>query len=412
VLGYEDDMIKLALKVEELYQDRCEATLLQDCFQGSYDHCLSSYPNTTCHGGDDLNTPACGDGITCSTKYSFSVTSVSLPREVATGPNGNPTDSQVIETVCFTRGLDDYFAQKRAADEAFWRLQIGYEPSSMYFGSHNGAFRLSPATQDISCGAFDPRTRDWYVAASSGPKNIVMVLDRSGSMRDNGKIDLLKEAAKRIIATTTVADRIAIVPFSDQAAEISDGGYLYEATDESKDSLMEQVDALQPEGGTNFEAAFMTAFDLLDRSIANEANVNCNTAILFLTDGIMNPDGAAPEDVIQLVLNRLNVTAATLSEPIQLFSYSVSGGDPAVEDFPKRLACATGTGVFSRIDYEEDIVLSLASYYRLLALGLGSGPNEGFSAWVGPYTYFDSGGEFLVFLDLFFVFMFDDPPDS
>lgn len=210
-----------------------------------------------------------------------------------------------------------------------------------------------------------------------------MVLDQSGSMFFDGKIEALKEAAKRIIETATVSDRIAIVTFNNTATEISDRGLMYIATEENKQSLMNQVDAIIPKGGTNFYDGFVAAFDVLDRSIANEVNVNCNTAILFLTDGIMDTiNGPDEDDVMDLVLERLNVSSAALREPIQLFSYSVSGGDPEIDEFPKRLACATGTGVFSKIEYEEDIVDSLASYYRLFALGLGSGPNEDFTAWV------------------------------
>lgn len=168
----EADAIELARKVEELYQNRCEATLLADCFRGNYEHCMSTYPEQTCPGGIDLNTPECGDGFTCSTLYSFSTTSVALPRVSARGPDRNPTDPQVIETICFTKALDDYFKQKRAEDEAFWD-ELGFQPNFMYFGSHNGgAFRLSPATHYSSCNTFDPRLRPWYVAASSGPKNI------------------------------------------------------------------------------------------------------------------------------------------------------------------------------------------------------------------------------------------------
>ena len=250
-----------------------------------------------------------------------------------------------------------------------------------YFGSHNGGvFRLSPATHYSSCNTYDPRVRPWYVAASSGPKNIIMVLDKSGSMGFAGKMDALKEAVKRVIDTASVSDRIAIIPFNDTATEISDNGFMYVATNRSKTILKEQVDKMVPRGGTNFYDAFVRAFDVLDRSIEDEITVQCNTAILFFTDGISDSENS--DDVIDLVLERLNTTSAKLKEPIQLFSYSLSGGDSTIDEFPKLLACATGTGVYSKIDYIEDIADSLASYYRLFALGLGSGPNEDFTAWV------------------------------
>ena len=52
----------------------------------------------------------------------------------------------------------------------------------MYFGSSTGAFRIIPAQHSEICGDYDPRCRPWFVAASSGPKDVVLVLDVSGSM--------------------------------------------------------------------------------------------------------------------------------------------------------------------------------------------------------------------------------------
>ena len=47
----------------------------------------------------------------------------------------------------------------------------------MYFGSQNGIFRIYPARQSEECGVYDPRVRPWFVAGSSGPKNVVLILD-------------------------------------------------------------------------------------------------------------------------------------------------------------------------------------------------------------------------------------------
>lgn len=52
--------------------------------------------------------------------------------------------------------------------------------------------------------ADDPRIRPWYVAASSGPKDVVIVLDVSGSMSQYGRLDLAKEAAETVINTLCV----------------------------------------------------------------------------------------------------------------------------------------------------------------------------------------------------------------
>ena len=35
---------------------------------------------------------------------------------------------------------------------------------------------------------YDPRVRPWYVGASSGPKDVIIVLDTSGSMNSLGRM--------------------------------------------------------------------------------------------------------------------------------------------------------------------------------------------------------------------------------
>lgn len=206
-------------------------------------------------------------------------------------------------------------------------------------------------------------------------------------MMENNKFEILKQAAKRVVNTATVGDRLAIVPFSTTATAITNEGFLYVMTQENKDLLVAEIDKLEAIGGTNFYAAFEQAFDILDVSIKNEAVVNCNTAILFLTDGKMTaPDGVDEAQVISMIEGRLAQASQNLDEPIYLFSYSVSGGDPQVDEFPRRLACTFGNGVWSKIEFEEDILDSLSSYYRFFALGLGA-VSEDFTAWVEPYKY-------------------------
>ena len=187
VAKIEGDVAELAQQVELLYATRCDDSALRGCALGNYDECSSLYPQQTCLGGPDFFISACAGGAnhsssaTCSGLWDFSMSTVRIIKELADGVNGNPTDPQVIETVCFTRGLDAWFQNKRANDSAYW-ANLGVEPRSMYFGSRNGAFRIYPARQSEVCGIYDPRLRPWYVAASSGPKNVIMILDTSGSM--------------------------------------------------------------------------------------------------------------------------------------------------------------------------------------------------------------------------------------
>ncbi len=52
-------------------------------------------------------------------------------------------------------------------------------------------FRMLPGTPWVCPGGrndYDPRVRPWYVAASSGPKDVVLILDTSGSMENAGRM--------------------------------------------------------------------------------------------------------------------------------------------------------------------------------------------------------------------------------
>ena len=49
---------------------------------------------------------------------------------------------------------------------------------------------------------FDPRFRPWFANAATGPKDVIILIDTSGSM-DNGRMDLAKSAAKQVLKTLT-----------------------------------------------------------------------------------------------------------------------------------------------------------------------------------------------------------------
>jgi len=391
IASMEADTSELARQVEFLYQTRCSEASMEACARANYNECTSLYPNQTCPGGQDLNVAQCGDGVSCASLWDYSVSNTRLHTDLVGASGGNPSDPNVIETVCFTQQLDEFFIRKRAEQKPYWD-RLGLRTPQMYFGSQNGAFRIYPARQSETCGAFDPRVRPWYIAASSGPKNVVLVLDTSNSMTDKSRLALLKQAAKQVIKTLTVGDRVAIVDFSWQAKLFAqDDQFLFTATKENKDLLEEYIDLLTAEGATNFLDAFTVAFAVLNDSIDQEFHVGCTTAIIFLTDGLMtHPENVLEADVLDFINAGISDLEARLGRSVFLFTFSISDNND-VHAFPKQIACSTGdNGIWSKIVDEREIFDSLTSYYRLLAIGLGRDENEDFSAWVEPYR-FDSG---------------------
>jgi len=388
----ENDVLELAEQVEEAFQDRC-TTALNDCSYNNYDSCVSQFLSPTCYKSDELvTTCSSGPSDSCAALFDFNSSNVVLPLEIANGFDGNPTNPQVIESVCYTRQLDEFFLNKRRTDMHYWR-SVGVDSPPMFFGSQEGMFRIFPGRHYEKCGYFDPRLRPWYIAASSGPKNVVLVLDISTSMNHGTgqRFVLLKEAAIQVIETLTVGDRIAIVAFSSSARVIGDSeGRMLTANSTNRDFLVKAVNDLAADGATNFLAALGSAFDTLDKTIEAELNNNCNSAILFLTDGLMtDPKNASEQNVIDLVATRLNATMQSSGKPILFFTYSIGAVNDDVHRFPRELACSTELGVWSKIDDELKLFESLTSYYRLFALGLG---NKDFVAWVEPYKFATGGG--------------------
>ena len=69
----------------------------------------------------------------------------------------------------------------------------------MYFGSAaDGSYTCWPAL-DWCNTAYDPRFRPWYSGATTGPKNVVIVLDTSGSMQNANRLQLVKIPALSIL---------------------------------------------------------------------------------------------------------------------------------------------------------------------------------------------------------------------
>lgn len=376
----EADVLELRHVVEALYRGRCDRYVLQSCQSANYHECNSQFPHPSCPATD-----ASDDRIK---DFTIPVTRVARAK---TGADGNPTDPQVIEAICYSRQLDSYFREKHESDLEYW-TQLGVPTPQRYFGSNHGTMQIYPARYAERCDNYDPRLRPWFVAASSGPKNIMLLLDVSGSMQTDDRIGSLKHAAKVIVNTLTVTDRVVIVPFSDTATTIADRSpngdeILFQATQENKAKLVQAIDDLEAFGRTNFLSAFEAAFQVFNNTHSGELTKDCTTAVLFLTDGRMShPPNVTEDQALETITGYVTRMEEQTENPVFLFTYSVAF-DEVVHEFPKRLACSTKDGVWSRIGEAQEIFDSLTGYTRLLGIGLGDGANEDFTAWVEPYQF-------------------------
>ena len=107
-------------------------------------------------------------------------------------------------------------AYQRVANKEYRdNSRIAYQ----YFGEQDsGVFLQWPETDWCSDDgwtgpSYDPRFRPWYSLAASGSKDLVMILDVSGSMRAQNRIGIALEAALALVDTLTWADYVNVVLF-------------------------------------------------------------------------------------------------------------------------------------------------------------------------------------------------------
>eukprot|EP00397_Hematodinium_sp_SG-2012_P006727 GEMP01006763.1.p1 GENE.GEMP01006763.1~~GEMP01006763.1.p1 ORF type:complete len:701 (+),score=129.16 GEMP01006763.1:103-2205(+) len=228
----------------------------------------------------------------------------------------------------------------------------------MYFGlQENGAMIQWPASQWCP-PAFDARFRPWYATAASGPKDVVLTLDNSGSMMTEERWTLLKEGVVLVLRTLTEYDYLGVLLFSSNARAFKPK--LMPATLALKEALLQWLNSpnQDPMGGTNFEAAFDKTFSFIKRSRANGATTRCQAAVLFMTDG---------EDTSDFDVKRIQKAQENLEPKVIIFTYTFGSG--ARRDLPENIACENN-GVYWNVPDGGNIGLVMSAYYKYFASGV------------------------------------------
>jgi Ca-activated chloride channel family protein len=133
-----------------------------------------------------------------------------------------------------------------------------------------------------------PRT-----AAPNRPRDVVLVLDRSGSMM-GWKMVAARRAAARIVDTLTAADRFAVLAFDDRVEHPTTlGTGLSPATDRNRFRAVEFLAGIESRGGTELLAPFSMALKLLTDKARDRVVVLVTDGQVGNEDQILNRSGAS-----------------------------------------------------------------------------------------------------------------------
>jgi len=350
----EEDTKLKALEFEKLFQNRCG----QSC-SSSVNSCSQTLPNIRCFS--DFVVDKCEEchkdtpGIQLSDVSTVKLADVFYP---PTSPN----DDTVKEASCVTlKGESEFKVIRSSLDIIKWR----------YVGTYNGVWRSYPGVE--SCGAYDPRIRPWYVGAATGAKNVVLIMDVSGSMNEGGRLDIAKQAAKKVVDTLNNFDWVGLVSFSSSSNKYQD--QLISVTNENKNQINDWIDDLDASGQTNFESAFQAGYSIINTSRGSEIGTGCETIIIFLTDGEVT-EGEQDGDKLLNIISTLEEGNNT-----KILTYSL--GTEADKTITKKIACQRN-GLFQDIKFELDLQKAMNEYYLLLSAGI----DRNQVIWTEPYEDF------------------------
>ncbi|KAL2102162.1 hypothetical protein ACEWY4_001330 [Coilia grayii] len=190
--------------------------------------------------------------------------------------------SLILNELNWTDALMDVFKKNREEDPSLlWQA----------FGSTTGLARYYPASPwrdkekvPNKIDLYDVRRRPWYIQGASSPKDMLILVDASGSV-SGMTMRLIRTSVTEMLETLSDDDYVNIVSFNEDAKKAACFDHLVQANARNKKILKDAVQNINAKGITNFKDGFDMAFQQLLFVNINVSRANCNKIIMLFTDG-------------------------------------------------------------------------------------------------------------------------------
>ncbi|XP_011519343.1 voltage-dependent calcium channel subunit alpha-2/delta-4 isoform X1 [Homo sapiens] len=275
-----------------------------------------------------------------------SISSVQLPTNVYN------KDPDILNGVYMSEALNAVFVENFQRDPTLtWQ----------YFGSATGFFRIYPGIKwtpdENGVITFDCRNRGWYIQAATSPKDIVILVDVSGSMKGL-RMTIAKHTITTILDTLGENDFINIIAYNDYVHYIEPcfKGILVQADRDNREHFKLLVEELMVKGVGVVDQALREAFQILKQvptfQEAKQGSL-CNQAIMLISDG-------AVEDY-EPVFEKYNWPDCK----VRVFTYLI-GREVSFADRMKWIAC-NNKGYYTQISTLADTQENVMEYLHVLS---------------------------------------------
>ncbi|XP_062419060.1 voltage-dependent calcium channel subunit alpha-2/delta-4 isoform X2 [Pungitius pungitius] len=258
-------------------------------------------------------------------------------------------DPNILNGIYNSEALNDVFIANFQKDPTLtWQ----------FFGSSTGFFRIYPGikwTPDSNgVAAFDCRNRNWYIQAATSPKDIIIMVDISGSMKGL-KMTIAKHTINTILDTLGENDFVNVIAYTDYVRYVEPcfKGTLVQADLDNREHFKQLVDELHVKGEAKIKNAMKESFKILNEAKLSGRGSMCNQAIMLITDGAM-------ED-FESVFEEFNWP----ERRVRVFTYLI-GREMTFAQNTKWIAC-NNKGYYTHISTLADVQENVMEYLHVLS---------------------------------------------
>uniref|UniRef100_A0A8C4VTP4 Calcium voltage-gated channel auxiliary subunit alpha2delta 1 n=1 Tax=Gopherus evgoodei TaxID=1825980 RepID=A0A8C4VTP4_9SAUR len=256
-------------------------------------------PRNETETGSQRIRPVFEDDAVFGRQISYQHAAVHIPTDIYEG------STIVLNELNWTGALDEVFKKNREEDPTLlWQV----------FGSATGLARYYPASPWVDksrtpnkIDLYDVRRRPWYIQGAASPKDMLILVDASGSV-SGLTLKLIRTSVIEMLETLSDDDFVNVVSFNNNAQNVSCFNHLVQANVRNKKKLKEAVYKISAKGITDYKKGFIYAFQQLQNHSGSRAN--CNKIIMLFTDG--------GEERAQEIFNTYNK-----DKKVRVFTFSV-----------------------------------------------------------------------------------------